>query len=168
MNTPTSSKQWVAGETVLAILYLGNEINTSAYPWFLKYYPKYLRYRITCWWMDEGNVYTLKCYLSIKDLRWDLRVSVIYGQKNIHLDGSLILWPFSKIIVIGSVLGHVSSPTMCSWPDLQYQKHVPFCEVGHKSSRMCLGAFLFSVPVLPTRAYLAMPVSIEFTGFIAG
>lgn len=95
---------------------------------------------ITCWWqMDEGNVYILQCYSSIKDLPWDLRVSVIYGHKNINLDGSLILWPISKIIVIGSVLGPVSSPTVCSWPDMQYQKHVSSCEVGHKSKQNVLG-----------------------------
>jgi hypothetical protein len=42
-----------------------------------------------------------------------------------HLEGTLILSSFFKIIVVCSALGFMSSPATDSWPDLQYQVHFP-------------------------------------------
>lgn len=51
---------------------------------------------------------------------WELRVALIYGHRDMNLESSLILYPFSKTIVVGLPLGSMNPlPTTAtgSWPD---------------------------------------------------
>lgn len=54
------------------------------------------------------------------------------GLRDKNLEGSLILCQFSKIVVIDSLLGSLSSPNMDSLEYLQYQQYVSSCGMGLK------------------------------------
>ena len=58
----------------------------------------------------------------------------VYRYRDANLEGSLILYPFSKIVVVGSSLGPMSSPTIGSWADIQYQACVVSFRVLLKSN----------------------------------
>ena len=53
--------------------------------------------------------------------------------------GGLIVCPVSRIIVVDPPSGPISSPTMGSWPDLQYKACVSSCRVSLKSSQNAFG-----------------------------
>lgn len=48
---------------------------------------------------------------------WGLRAVLICGYRDTKLEGSLKLCSFSKLIVVILPLGHMSYPTLGSWPD---------------------------------------------------
>lgn len=65
--------------------------------------------------------------------------SLIYGYRDMYLEGSLILCPFSNVIVVYSPLGFVHSPVIDSWIGLQYQAWIPSCEAILKSIKKTVG-----------------------------
>lgn len=46
--------------------------------------------------------------------------TLVNGFADSDLEGSLMICPFSRMIVVGLSLGSVSSPIMGSWPDSEY------------------------------------------------
>lgn len=52
-----------------------------------------------------------------------------------NLEGSLVLYPPGRIMVIDLLLETVSSPAMGSWPDLQHQACASSCDSGLTSNQ---------------------------------
>lgn len=91
-------------------------------------------------------LYTSSSYVSTsnsvrkKFLWWRLRAAPICVYRAMNLEVSLIVWLFSRIIVIGSPLRILSFTTMIFfWPYLQYLKLVSPREVGLKSNQKAAG-----------------------------
>lgn len=59
----------------------------------------------------------------------------MYGDKDKYSEGNLILSSFSKIIVVGSRLGPMTSPGKGPCLGLQYLACVSFCGMSFKSNQ---------------------------------
>lgn len=78
---------------------------------------------------------------------WELEDALIYGYKYKDLGDSLILYPFSRIIVLGSLV------LSTRW----YQAWVLSCGTGFKFDQKVVG-YIRIMPLFHQWAYLARPI----------
>lgn len=96
---------------------------------------------------------------------WDLRATPIYQERDADLEGNLILCPFSKMIVVGSFLEPVSTPTMGSWSGLQCQACIFSCGAALKFNQKAAGYPIHTYHNCTQGRILPLRSSLQFTGF---
>lgn len=91
----------------------------------------FLHWLLVCFWIN----YRLLCKgTSLTRLESHTNLWV-----DVNLDGSLILWPFGKIIVIGSPSRPMCSTVINSWLDLSVRDAFPSGERALKSNQKAIG-----------------------------
>lgn len=77
-----------------------------------------------------------------------------------NLEGSVVLYKFSKVIVTDSTLEPKRSPAIWSWPDLPHQVHIPSCGAGFKAKEKVVH-YPCHIPVTIAPALMSHQISCD-------